>query len=443
MKCFRIGIFCLLAGLFVVTGCSVPVSQKDLNDVEKRYRPDGDKPNLPELRPDSPMSDFITYALLNSPDVESAFYSWKESVKAAASAGSLPSPELILSAEVDKVLTRLIFGLMQEIPAAGTLKLEAEAASKNAQKKRYLFEQEMLKAAYRVEQVYYESILLKEKIRLTTEMKMLVDTQEISSRTKYEIGFSGIEELTMIQSDQKTLGNELLNLEDSARPLMANWCSALGVLPGEEPGVPMPDAVFKENVLPPEKDILTEALANNLNLKSLEAEIEKAQVMIKLAYKKRSPGFKVGLSADTKQHPWVSMPELNASLPIWRRKIRSDIASSKAGEKQARNMLTAEKINLAVMVAEKSFLWREFDRQSRLLKEQLIPLNELALTGLYVNYAGGKTDFASLLDAKRQLADLKIKLIETNIQRETLFAEISLLVASQKPEEAAKILDNH
>jgi hypothetical protein len=95
--------YCLMvfvyAAALLVTGCSVPVSQKELKDVQSRYRPKGEKPTLPELTPESPLSDFITYALLNSPNVEASFYSWKEAVQQAVVAGAFPDPELIFSAK--------------------------------------------------------------------------------------------------------------------------------------------------------------------------------------------------------------------------------------------------------------------------------------------------------------------------------------------------------
>ena len=40
------------------------------------YRPGDAKPTLPTLGPESPLSDYLHYAMLNNPRVEGAYYTW-------------------------------------------------------------------------------------------------------------------------------------------------------------------------------------------------------------------------------------------------------------------------------------------------------------------------------------------------------------------------------
>ena len=427
------------AAVLIVAGCSVPVPNQRLSDVEKHYRPDGAKPKLPELKADSSLKDFLAYAILNNPKAEAAFYNWKEAVHMTVSASFMPSPELTFNTEIINSVRALVFGFMQEIPPLGKRALDVKVASQEALKKRFLFDQELLKIAFNVEQVYYQGILLNEQIRLTNETIMLVDALGLSVRTKYQAGLGNTEDLVTIQSEQSNLQNKLASLTDSLNVQMANWHAALGIPPDDEIIVPLSNTTFVETALPSEKDILKEALAKNLDLKVLSAQIEEAQVAIDLAYNEKRPSFKVGLSADTGQHPWMGMPSLNMSLPIWSKKIRADISAAKARQKQAQTVLTAGQIDLAVIVAQKAFSLRELQRQCRLIKEQLIPLAEISITSLEAGYQTGKTDFMSLLNAKRDLINLRMGLIEATIQREVAFADITLLVISQNPVEIAQL----
>ena len=77
MMC-RISVIIIILSIF--SGCSgpAPIGRESLSAVEPQYRPSGQKPPLPALNSDSPLSDFITYAVLNNPEAEAAFYDWAE-----------------------------------------------------------------------------------------------------------------------------------------------------------------------------------------------------------------------------------------------------------------------------------------------------------------------------------------------------------------------------
>ena len=281
--------------------------------------------------------------------------------------------------------------------------------------------------------------MFNEKIRLVKEIVALVDAQERSIRANLEAGLAMNEGLVMVQSEQARMHNELVNLEDSLKPLIARWRQALGIGPNEvQP--PLPNIVLTEHILPVETDLLKEALARNVRLKALSAEVKQAQIMVERAYKERNPDFAVGLGTDAKNDKLNWMPEISITLPIWRQKIAAEIASAQTGQKQAQAMLSSGQLELVVMLAEKSFMWRELQRQSQLIRGNLMPLAEIKLNSMAVAYKTGKTGFTGWFNASRELLELKIQLAVVNAQREIVFADISLMVLSNRPEEVAKIL---
>ncbi|MEK7310031.1 MAG: TolC family protein [Planctomycetota bacterium] len=445
---YKISVFIVLSG--VLLGCAGPASigRESLTAVESKYRPSDKKPVLPTLKSDSPLSDFITYAIMNNPEAEAAFYDWKKTVEEIMIAQSLPDPKLTLSSEIMSSVEKFLVGFMQDIPAAGKLALEAEVFSLEAQKKRYLFEHQLLETIFNVKQAYYEYYLLQEKIRLAKEIISLIETQEKSIRANFETGSGMTEELVMVQSEQAMLHNELVNLEDSLKPLMARWRKALGVAPNEPEGTassefqpPMPNEAFTEHILPPETDLLNELLKHNLHLKALSAEVRQAQVMVERSYKERNPDWSVGVGTDAKKDKLNWMPEVSMTLPIWRQKIAAQIASAQANEKQAKAMLSADQINLAVVLAEKSFAWRELQRQSRLIREKLMPLAEAKLNSIDASFKTGRIRFTDWFNARRELLELKTQLAVVNAQREIVFADISLIALCTSVGETSKLFN--
>jgi outer membrane protein TolC len=436
---YRISV--IAAILSILSGCSgpAPIGRESLSAVESRYRPSDKKPVLPVLNPDSPLADFITYAVLNNPEAEAVFYDWKKTVEEIMIAQSLPDPKLTLSAEIMSSVEKFLVGFMQDIPGSGKRGLEAEAFSAEAQKKRYLFEEELLKTTFNVKQISYEIGLLNEKIRLVKEIITLVDFQAASIQASFETGLAMNQDLVMVQSEQVMLHNELVNLEDSLKPLIARWREVLGIPVSRSIILPA-GTVLAEHLLPPEIDLLREALARNVRLKALSAEVKQAQIMVERSYKERNPDWGVGLGTDAKKDKLNWMPEVSITLPVWRQKIAAEVASAQAGQKQAQAMLSVGQLELVVMLAEKSFMWRELQRQSRLLTEKLMPLAEVKINSIAAYYQTGKTNFTDWSNARRELLELRIQLAVVNTQREIVFDDISLMVLSNRPEEVAKIL---
>lgn len=442
MKLSAIIILMFYAALSALGGCSSAPSREAMESVETNYRPGGDKPPLPLLTADSPFSDFLTYALLNNPNVEAAFYDWEMSVEEAIVAGSLPDPQLIFSAEIASTVEKFLIGLMQELPGPGKLDLRAEAASAEARKKQFLFEEELIHTAYKVSRTYYENALLNEKIKLTGEIIGLIDAQEVSASTGIKTGTVRSNELAMVQSERAGLLVELANLKDSRNALLARWREVLGVPPGETlPPLPL-TAPPKQHILPDENALLNMALSSNKELKALTEEIKQAEALVKLAYKENMPDFGAGLGTDARQTPWSLMPEINLTLPIWREKIGSQIAAARAGENKSRSMLSAAELDLVIMLAEKAFMWRELNRQAQLIETQLIPLAEAKISNAGIYYQTSGPGFIDWLNAGKELLELKIRIAEITANREIISADIFCMALSHEPEELQKIINS-
>jgi outer membrane protein TolC len=89
-----------------------------------------------------------------------------------------------------------------------------------------------------------------------------------------------------------------------------------------------------------------------------------------------------------------------------------------------------------VEFAEKSYAYREVNRNLDLLREQLIPKAQRSLEIARAAYLAGKTDFFNLLDAERSLLEFRLSEIDARTQRELVLSELSLLIAGVPPANA-------
>jgi outer membrane protein TolC len=406
-----------------------------LASVARLYRPQGRPPALPALTTNATLAEFLTYAMLNQPQIEAAYFDWAASVENITAARSLPDPQLTFQMDIADVVTSVMPGFMQEFPGPGKLRLQAKAASSESQARYFNFENAVLQAAFAVKRSYYQLWFLDEKIAINREMLRLLSDLEQSARGQNEVGKATLQDVYRAQIEQDRLAAEIANLEDSRAPLLAELKAALGMT-REQPDPPAPGLFEAATLDLPPDQLLTAAFARNPRLKALEAGVRRAQASLDLAYKAKVPDFSLGLMADAKMAPVLYRPLAGTTLPIWRDKIAAEIAAAQAGQRSAQARLTSEQIALAVDFAERSYDYREITRNLALLQQQLIPKAGKSLEIARSGYLSGQIDFFNLMDSERTLLEFRLSEVQARTQRELVVAELSLLIAGVPPPNA-------
>jgi len=432
-------------GVLALAGCrgiSTPGERQarhDLGAVASQYRPGNSRPALPELTPDSSLSNFLAYALLNSPAVEATFYDWSASVENITVTRSLPDPQLTFQAYITDTLTSFMPGLFQGIPGPGKLAARARVAAAGSQGKYFTFESAVLQTAFNLKRAYYQLGLLDEQLRIKQAMLALLENQEHVLRAQNEAGTATLPDLLRVQSESDRAHADLANLEDSRRSLLENFKAALGLAP-QLPDPPMPAHFEMSRENPSSDELLRVAFERNPQLAAMEADVRAAEAGIAVAYKERVPDFNAGLSADVYAPPFY-WPQVGLTLPIWRDKLAAEVAQARANDLAAKSKLKAAQIDLAVNFAEKSFAYRETSRNLALIEDELVPKARQSLEIARAGYRGGTMDFSSLTDVERTLLDLQLEAAKARTEREIALAELSLMVAGLPPP-GAPILSN-
>jgi outer membrane protein TolC len=428
--------------LLALAGCKgVPTraekdARRQIQEAGKNYRPNDQKPVLPILTTNSSLGDYLTFALLNQPGVEVAYYDWAASVERITTARSLPDPQLTFQMDIQNVVTSIMPGLMANFPWLGKLQGGAGVASAESQAKYYAFQSAVLKSAYDVKKAYYQLFFLEEKIHVNRENLNLLAGLEKLARAQNEVGKVTLQDVLRAQIEQARLNTGIANLEDSRNSFLAQFKAALG-LKAHDSTPPIPRN-FESTPLDLTSDKLLEtAMAQNTRLKALEAEVRTAEVSIVLARKARRPDFSLGLMADAQMDPTLYRPLGTMTLPIWRDKLAAQIAEAQANKRSAEARLSDEQIALAVNFADRSFQYREATRNLALLNDQLLPKARLSLEVARSGYLGGQIDFFNLTDAERTLLNFELDRVDATMQREITLAELSLIIVGMPPADSS------
>ncbi len=436
----------LLAGLLGCWGTPTKnekLAQQDLKNIRSRFRPEGQKPPLPQLADNSTLSTLIEYALLNSPSVESAYDDWAASVSGITTARSLPDPMLQFSLDISRGVPSLSAALMSDPgmnwPGPGKLPLRGDAAYGESLKKRSIFEGELLGTTLAVKRIYYEMWTLQEQTRRTREVLDLVDNIEAIARQRLTVGRATQQEVLRAQMEHDRLTSQLATFEDSRRLLLTRLHSALGMATDE--ALPTVTARLTPSAEPlTEQDLLATAFERNPRLKEMQGEVVQALALYQLARKSGESDYSWGIGARVGPGPVGIMPSFGITLPIWRDKIEAEIAAGRGNVDAANARLAAEKLDLAVRFAESVYAWRETNRGVDLYRTLLVPKARLALNSSRADYIGGNSAFSDLLDAERTLQEYQMNEADATGRREITLSEASLVILGRWPEDVKQIV---
>lgn len=407
-------------------------ARNDVRAVAASYRPNGQKPTLPELTASSGLSNYLAYALLNQPKVEAAYFDWLASVERITVQRSLPDPQLTFQLDIQDVVTSLMPGLMLNFPGMGKLRAAGELAAASSKGGFFAFKAASLESAYDVKRTYYRLYFLDQKIQVNRENLALLEDLEKLARTQNEVGKATLQDVLRAQIEQSRLKNDIVNLEDSREPLLAQFKAALGLRP-DDPAPPVPSNFESTPLNVPADKMLEAALAENMLLKSMSADVHAAEAAIRLAYKARMPDTSIGLMADAKMSPTLYRPWGTVSIPLWRDKLAAQVAEAQANKRAGEARLSAGQISLAVEIAQRAFVFREATRNLELLQNELLPKQQQSLDLARSAYLGGQVDFLNLTDVEQTLLRFKLDQVEAQTQRELSLAELSLIMQGMSP----------
>ena len=435
---------CIVAAsvaVMILAGCagtptdSEKQARSDMERVRAIYRPGDARPTLPVLTPESPLADFLRYAMLNNPRVEAEYYTWAASVARITTARSLPDPRVTFAADIMDTAEILMPGLMVDLPGPGKLRAAGDLAAAESRVGFFAFQREVLKTAYATKAASIRLRFLSDTIRVQRETLELIRDVEAQAQQQVGTGRGTIQDVLRAQIDRDQIANQIANLEDSRGVLEAEFRAALGHMPSEA-SVPLPTR-FEESEPPPSPDVVMAIAAErNPVLRQMEADVRRGEAMLALARTSRVPDLSVGIEADVKSSPVMWRPTASISLPIWRDKVAAEIAAAQAGKRSAEARLSTEQISIAAELASVLFIYRESGRNTLLYGNILLPLARQSLDAARAGYSNGRSSFLDVIGAERQLLEFELRHIEARTQRELAIASISMVIAGVAPEGA-------
>lgn len=325
-----------------------------------------------------------------------------------------------------------LYTLTQDLPWAGKRELRRDLATQEAQAAQGRVEQSWAELAARIKTVFAQRYLVKATEQLVNENLSLMLQLEQVLQVRYAGGLAAQQDITRLHVEHTGMRVELAALAGEwqqsqarmnallSRPLDAALAAPEKLRPLPEPAK-LNGAALSERLRQANPQLAVEA-----------ARVKAAETNRELSRKNRYPDFTVGINAMQRQgavNEWGLMLELN--LPI-----QGDVF--RAQEREAQAMLAAAEsrqeavLNQALADLADNLSALEAARQTEhLMTYSLMPQADLTWRAALAGYENGKADFATLLDAQRQIRQARLGQLKAQVEAQLRLAEIERLLGEE------------
>jgi outer membrane protein TolC len=322
------------------------------------------------------------------------------------------------------------YTLIQAVPFWGKRDLREKRAGAQAQEAQGKAIDAWLELSSRIQSAYAEYWFNARNIALNRELLDLVDRLDKVAQVRYGSGVAPQQDALRAQIERTALRTERLSLESERRAITSR-INGLLTRPATAP-LAEPQTL---RALPSHLDAaaLEQRLtARNPALAMDAARAGAAEASRDLAYRNRYPDFAVGVTpmqVGNGVASWSVMLEMNLPLQQDSRRSQEREAERSLEAAQARQESTLNRLRSELETAAAAL---ESARETeKLVRESLLPQARLTLESALVGYENGKVDFATVLEAQRQLRLARVNLYKAGaIQRQRL-ADMERLVGEE------------
>ena len=389
--------------------------------------------------PGASVESLLAAARQASPELRAARLEAEAARERIQPAGALPDP--VLRIELENITRNgnqgatldpsrvgdTKYSLLQPLPWWGKRELKREVAAAEAAQADGRSADAWAEIAARIKNLYAQYWLSSRSLQLTRENIELTRQLEQIAQARYAGGLAAQQDAIRAQLERGNLDSELVNMDSERHHLMV-FLNALLARPAHEP-LAEPVAL---RPMPADLDAATlnsRLLAANPQLAVEAARRAGAEKSRDLAYRNRYPDLTVGVvpqQVERRVDAWNLMLEMNIPLQQETRRSQERESERLLEAVAARQEALANRLQGDLEAALANL--EAARRSEEITRQRLLPQAELSFKSALAGYENGKLDFATLLDAQRQIRNTRLALLRAQANQQIRLAEIERLL---------------
>ncbi len=393
--------------------------------------------NATDSLPGATMESALALAKELSPELKARALEAEAARAFVEVAGSLADPTVkITSDEIDRVSgprqNKMIYGVEQDFPLWGKRDLMRASAQATVDQRTAESRSSEADLTERVKVVFAQYYRADRAIRSTEDLHRAIHDMAQVAQNRYALGRESQQEVYRAQIEITQLETELTRLV-TARTSARRQLNLLIGRPVDAP-LAQPRGLRE---LPPLGDVnpdtlIERARATNPQLAAGDAEIKGAQSERALAKRNWYPDVTVGAGAidRTGNGPNGYMAWVGLKVPLqWGlHDAQNREASARASAAAAKR--EAVELQLAGDLTEMASALAGSRKIERLTRQQLLPQSEALLRSTTASYAANRTPLRDVLQAEHDLADIRIQLLDIELDEQRQLAAIERLIGA-------------
>ncbi len=322
------------------------------------------------------------------------------------------------------------YTVRQMLPWPGKLDLARAAAAASAEQSMQAARATWNELAMKLKVAQARRVELAQRNAIVREIDSLLAQLESISRARYAGGLAVQADAVRALSERTMLRGELIAIAADTRSADAQVNALLARHPDASLAAP---AVITTTATAPDFAALSTRLRERSpELAADAARQTSAERSRELTYRNRYPDFALALSPIQKRNrlaDWELMFEVTIPLQQGTRRAQEREAEAMVAAATAKREATLQRAlgELGTALAQ----LRAAQEMNHLLDTELLPQARINLQAALAAYENGKVDFATLLEAERQVRQARLSIVKTQFEAQMRLAEIERLIGEE------------
>lgn len=367
-------------------------------------------------RDELPLDELVAVVKARNPSLQAALASWNAAANKYPQAIALDDPMFqsmyapATWSSASKVQASYYFGIAQKIPWSGKRELRGNQANWEATAASFDVGEAQLRLTEAARMAFFDYYLNQREIELNASSREALSRFRDVARSKYEA--NQVTQQDVLQADVELAQFEQRQIELDQDQIVA--VARINTLLHRHPDHPLPAPPLKLPVveeLPPVAGLREWAVENRPELQALAARVQSERSAAALACKEFYPDFEIMGRYDRFWTDAVQQPQigLNMNVPLNQSKRHAAVQEAlwRVHKMQADYDLAADTIRGEVQSAHARVHGSR--RKIAVFESKILPAAQDNLRAAQSGYEAGTVDFLRLIEAQRQILDLREK----------------------------------
>lgn len=391
---------------------------------------------LPAADFPTPLSTLLDEAARSNPDIQATRLGWQAATQVPSQVSTLPDPQVTLqhfsvgsprpfAGYSNSDFAYVGFGISQDLPYPGKLKLRGEAAQQDAAISRNKLEAVRRSVLQQVKEAYYQIAYVQQTLEVLDRNGKLLEQVEKIADARYRVGEGSQQDILKSQLERTKLLREVAHHRELMRTQQALLRKLLN-RPPDSPDISTQPLVETPLVYTPD-DLLAKIRSENPEVAGQQEMVKKQSLQVEIARKDRYPDFSVQYMWQHTADPFRDyyMLSFSARIPIYRRRKLNPQTTQAVEELNRSRREYESQVQTAYFDLRNQYIAAETASQMlKIYREGLIPQALATYQAGLTSYQSGGIDFETLFSSFLDVLNFDGEYWKTLMEHETALARI-------------------